>query len=181
MINFCWLPSPFVCNLLGIFTPYVMWSSNDKLQNSCFNNKVFSRGKCWKQFMVQHFSAPTLHIDSSNNIFSILETEPLKSTTLRFFLWKEYFFFFTPTTPTSSTSNMWVSLNAMRCFIKGYPSRIFWASGHFQMVIIVWHNHWTNTRCKAQHGPPQADHQELLPMSRMQPPNLLQWKPHHRL
>jgi hypothetical protein len=50
--------------------------------------------------------------------------KPLESTTFCFLLWKECFFFFTPTTPTSSTFGLWVSLNAMRCFISGYASRI---------------------------------------------------------
>jgi hypothetical protein len=34
-----------------------------------------------------------------------------------------------------------------------------------------------NTRCKAQHDPPQVDHQELLHVGHMQPHNLLQRKP----
>ncbi len=87
--------------------------------------------------MAQHFIAPTLHIDSFDNTFSILEMDPLESFTLHFFLWKEYCFFFTLTTPTSSTSDMWVSLYEIRCSMRGYPSRIIWTSNHFQMVIIV--------------------------------------------
>jgi hypothetical protein len=43
--------------------------------------------------MVQHFVALTLCTNSSNNIFSILEMEPLESITIHFFLWKDYFFF----------------------------------------------------------------------------------------
>jgi len=131
VVNFCPLPIPLICNLLGISKLEALWSSNDKLQNSCFNNKVFSWGKCWQQFMVQHFTTPTLHTDSSNNIFSILEMEPSKLITLCFLLWKEYFLFSTPIIPTSSTFGMWVSLNEIRCFMKGYPSKIVWANDHF--------------------------------------------------
>ncbi len=136
VINFCQISSPFIWNLLGISKPYVLWSSKDKFQNSCLNNKVFPQGKCWQQFIMQHV-APTLHIDSSNNTFSILKMEPSKSTTLGFFIWKEHFFFFTPIALTSSTSSMWVSLNAMRWSLKGYPSWIIWTNSHFQMVIFA--------------------------------------------
>jgi hypothetical protein len=76
VVNFHRLLIPLLCNLLGISKPYALWSSNDKLQNSCLNQKLFSWGKCWQQFIVQHFIAPTLCIDSSNNTFSILEMEP---------------------------------------------------------------------------------------------------------
>ncbi len=92
LINFHCLSSPFVCNLLGISKTYVLWSSNDKLHNFCFINKVFSRGKCWQQFMAQHVVIFTLHIDSYDNTFSILEIEPLESTKLHFFLQKDFFF-----------------------------------------------------------------------------------------
>ncbi len=50
---------------------------------------------------------------------------------------KGIYFFFTLITLTSSTSSMWVSLNAMRCFLRGYPSRIVWTNNHFQMVITT--------------------------------------------
>ncbi len=50
---------------------------------------------------------------------------------------KWIYFFFTLIILTSSTSSMWVSLNAMRCSLRGCPSRIVWTSSHFQMVIIV--------------------------------------------
>jgi hypothetical protein len=32
---------------------------------------------------------------------------------------------------------MWVSLNAMKCFIRGYPSRIILTNDHFQVVITI--------------------------------------------
>jgi len=102
--------------------------------------------------------------------------EPLESTTFCFLLWKEYFFFFTPIAPTSSTFGIWVSLNEIRCFMRGHPSRIVEPT-----TISKWSSLLTqsqdNTRCKAQHGPPQANHQELLPMSCSQPHNLCKENP----
>jgi hypothetical protein len=97
VINFSHPLSPFICNLLGIFKPYVLRSLKDKFQNSYLNNKVFSRGKCWQQFIAQHIDTFTLCTNSTDNTFSILEIEPSESTLLHFFL---LIFFFTPTTPT---------------------------------------------------------------------------------
>ncbi len=111
-------------------------SSNDKLYNFCFNNKVFSQGKCWQQFMAQHFVAPTLHKDSFDNTFSILKMEPSKSTTFCFFLWKEYYFSIHQLLPNHQHLTCGFSLNEIKCFIKGYPSRIVKTNSHFQMVII---------------------------------------------
>jgi hypothetical protein len=56
---------------------------------------------------------------------------------LHFLLWKEYYFFFTPTTPSSLTSGIWLSLYDMKNFFKEYPSRMICNNYHFQMVIIV--------------------------------------------
>jgi hypothetical protein len=39
--------------------------------------------------------------------------------------------------PTSSSSSIWVSLNVMKCFLRGYPSKIVWTNDHFQIVIII--------------------------------------------
>jgi hypothetical protein len=67
-------------------------------------------------------------------------------------------FFSTSTTPSSSSSSgIWVSLNLMKCYFRGYPSRVIWVNGHFQIVItidIVPHN----TKYKAQHGLHLIDH-----------------------
>jgi hypothetical protein len=109
VINFRHLPSPFICNLLGIFKPYVLWSLKDKLQNFCLNNKVFSWGKCWQQFNMQQIDGLTLCMDSTDNTLSILKTKPVKSTSFRFLLWI-LFVFFTPIVPTLSSSNIWISL-----------------------------------------------------------------------
>ncbi len=78
MINFCHFVFLFVWNLLRKSKPYILCSSNDKLQNSCLKYKVFSWRKCWHQFIEQYGTAFTLHTNSSNNNFLILEIKLLE-------------------------------------------------------------------------------------------------------
>jgi len=85
---------------------------------------------------MQQTNALTLCTNSTNNIFSILETKPSESTSFRFLLWKE-FFFFTPIVFTSSSSSIWVSLNAMKCSLKGHLSKIVWTNNHFQIIVTA--------------------------------------------
>ncbi len=46
-------------------------------------------------------------------------------------------FFFTPIAPALSSSGIWVSFDAMKCSLKGYPLRIIWADDHFQIIITT--------------------------------------------
>jgi hypothetical protein len=39
--------------------------------------------------------------------------------------------------PTLSSFGIWVSLNVMKCSLRGYPSKIVRTNNHFQIVIII--------------------------------------------